>query len=164
MVGRYGCVETIVAAAISAFAVIAAAWINTRGRTQAVPPGAAAGDEPAPRESRLRRAYDGFWTALMRLPAPSSRTTPWLAALLGFLFSGFGIALYFRKPVDVVAGIVFLLPLGAASSGPAEDSTIAWWYWIFAGVTALYGLVRAESANRRLDVEAAAQTAPLLAP
>jgi hypothetical protein len=163
--GRYVRVETIVAAAISAFAVIVAAWINTRGRGVPAPPGAtAAGEALRPRQSRLRRAYLGFWPVLMRLQAPSRRTTPWLAALLGFLFSGFGIALYFRKPVDVLAGILFLLPLGGASSGPAEDSTIASWYWFFAAIAGLYGLLRAESANRRLDAEAAAETAPVLAP
>jgi hypothetical protein len=166
--GGYVRVETIVAAAISAFAVIAAAWINTRGRGQAPPPELGTPDDSSePRKSRVRRAYEGLWTALMRLPAPSRRTTPWLAALVGFLFSGFGVALYFRKGPDVLAGLAFLLPLGLAGGGSAtsEESTLAWWYWIFAALAGLYCLLRAESANRRLDAQVAdAQSAPLLAP
>ena len=117
--------ETVAAAALGALLVAAAVVVSTRLRLGGV---------------------------LARLPAPSSRARPWLAALVAYALGGLGIALYFRTTVDLLVGILFLLPLGAASSNaPGEDNALAWWYWLFAAAAALYALLRAEGANRRLD-------------
>ena len=87
-----------------------------------------------------------------RLPVLDQRTPPWLAALLGYVLGGVGVALAFRTTPDILAGIVLLIPLGLAST---EESGLAWWYWVFAALAALYALLRAETGNRRLDAEAA---------
>ncbi len=79
-----------------------------------------------------------------------------MGALVGFLFGGFGIALYFRRQADVLVGLVFLIPLFLATSGPEnEEATFGWWYWPFATLAAIYCVLRVESANRRLEAEAA---------
>jgi hypothetical protein len=93
------------------------------------------------------------WALLGRLPPPSRVTRPWLAATLGFFFVGFGIMLYFRKLPDVLVGLALILPLGIAgssSSGTSNDPALAWWWWVVAAIAGLYGLLRAESANRQL--------------
>jgi hypothetical protein len=94
------------------------------------------------------RAGPRLTAPFARLPLPDQRTPPWLAAVLGYVLGGVGVALAFRKVPDIVAGIVFLLPLGLASS---EESGLAWWYWLFAALAAVYALLRAETGNRRLD-------------
>ena len=117
--------ETVAAAALGALLVASAVLLNTRFRLGGV---------------------------LAGLPPPSTRARPWLAALVAYALGGLGIAVYFRTTADLLVGILFLLPLGAASSsGPGEDATLAWWYWLFAAAAALYALLRAEGANRRLD-------------
>jgi hypothetical protein len=90
---------------------------------------------------------------LGRLPSPGRRTRPWLAAALGFFFVGFGIMFYFRKLPDVLVGIALVLPLGiggSSSTGTSNDPGLAWWWWVVAAIAGLYGLLRAESANRQL--------------
>ena len=123
--------ETLVAAAVGALAVACGAVLEAR-------------DRPA-------RA----WRLLWRLSPLGERVRPWLAALAGYVLGGIGVALYFRTLPDLLAGLVFLLPLGAASAGGQEESGLAWWYWIFAALAAFYSLLRAGSANRRLDAETA---------
>jgi hypothetical protein len=156
-------VEAIVVAAISAAGAIAVALINARASRQrpALPTTAVEVDDDAAatapeRPGPLARAWERLWQLFGRLAPPNRTTRPWLAGLLGFLFSGFGVALYFRKGVDVIAGIVFLLPLGLMTNDSAgEDPAVAWWYWPFAALTAAFGVLRSESANRRLERELA---------
>lgn len=154
--------ETIVAAAIGAAALIVTTWMTTRASARQPPPGPAplpvsADRTPEERRrsfgERLARLRAQAWQLLLRLPPRRRRARPWLAATLAFLFGGFGVALYFRRPPDVLAGIVFLLPLGAAGGGDAStgEPATAWWYWIFAVLAGLYALLRAESSNRRLQ-------------
>ena len=76
-----------------------------------------------------------------------------MAALVGFLFGGFGIALYFRRQADVLVGLVFLIPLFLGTRGDGADTTFGWWYWPFATLAATYCVLRVESANRRLGAE-----------
>ena len=123
--------ETLVAAVVGALAVAVATLLEARGRP------------------------DRVWRLLRRLPPLGERVRPWLAALAGYVLGGIGVALYFRTVPDLLAGLAFVLPLGAASAGGPEDSGLAWWYWIFAALSALYALLRAGSANRRLEEEAA---------
>jgi hypothetical protein len=98
------------------------------------------------------RAGPRLTAPFARLPALDQRTPPLLAAAVGYVLGGVGVALAFRKVPDILAGIVLVLPLGLAST---EESGLAWWYWLFAGLAGLYALLRAETANRRLDAEAA---------
>lgn len=156
--------EAIVVAAISAAGAIAVALINARASRQrpALPTTAAedhdrAAAKAVPERPRaLARGWERLWQLFGRLEPPNRATRPWLAGVLGFLFSGFGVALYFRKGVDVIAGIVFLLPLGLMTNDSAgNDPAVAWWYWPFAALTAAYGVLRSESANRRLEREPA---------
>jgi len=71
-----------------------------------------------------------------------------MAALVGFLFGGFGIALYFRRQADVLVGLAFLVPLFLATRGSETDeaATFGWWYWPFATLAATYW---ASSSSRR---------------
>jgi hypothetical protein len=146
----------IAVALIAAAGTIITTWMTLRASRNNPPATPAATPtvpvtEPEPRVDPL----DRVWRLFSALPPLGRPVRSWLAALLGFLFSGFGIALYFRKLPDVLVGIVFLVPLGLASSGgadaPADESTtIAWWYWIFAALAGIYGLLRAEAANRQI--------------
>jgi hypothetical protein len=159
--------ETIAAAAISAVAVICAAWITARPRAAAAvaPPPSTA--DSGPRLGRLRELAARSWALLGKLPPLPRRKRPWVAALVGVFFSGLGIALYFRKGPDILIGIPFLLVFALAEDDSARTSgapVLAWWYWIVAGLCGLYSLLRAESANRRLDAAAEAPSAPALAP
>jgi hypothetical protein len=142
----------IAVALIAATGTIITTWMTLRASRNSPP--AAPEATPAALVTPPRPgALDRVWRLFSMLPPLGRPVRSWLAALLGFLFSGFGIALYFRKLPDVVVGIAFLVPLGFASSGreaaPGESGTIAWWYWIFAALAGMYGLLRAESANRR---------------
>lgn len=149
--------EAIVVAAISALGAVAVALINARATRQHYRPAPTTPESPSEAvddhdlPGAPERAWRRLWALFGRLPPIGRRTTPWVAALLGFLFSGLGVALYFRKGADVLVGVVFLLPLLAATSGSGEDTTVAPWYWPFATLTATYCVLRAESANRRLE-------------
>ena len=159
--------EAIAVAAISALGAVAVALINARASrhrstAQALDP---AGDEdgagPEPeRPGKLGRAWARLWELFGRLPMLGERKTAWVAALVGFLFGGFGIALYFRRQADVIVGLVFLIPLFLATRGEGngEETTFGWWYWPFATLAATYCVLRAESANRRLEAEEAVET------
>jgi len=150
-------VEAIVVAAISALGAVAVALINARTTRQreASPKPQLEGDaDPAlapTRPSRLRRAWAWLWELFGRLPVLGRRRTAWVAALVGFLFGGFGIALYFRRQADVLVGLVFLIPLFLATRGDGAETTFGWWYWPFATLAATYCVLRVESANRRLE-------------
>ena len=151
--------EAIVVAAISAAGAIAVAVINaraTRQRDSASPEPVEADADAvvAPgRPGLFRRAWARLWSLFGRLPSLGKRRTAWIAALVGFLFGGFGIALYFRRQADVLVGLVFLIPLFLATRGEGEETTFGWWYWPFATLAATYCVLRVESANRRLEAE-----------
>lgn len=97
--------STLIAAALSAAATVAAAWIATRSRGRGAPtenrgpeiwlPGPR--PEPPPPTGPLQRAGRrirsvagaidaSLWRLLERLPPLKRRKKPWLAAVLGFLF------------------------------------------------------------------------------
>jgi hypothetical protein len=167
--------STLIAAALTATATIAAAWIATRSRRHGAPPEQrgpviwlpAPRPQPPPPPGPLRRAGRwitsvagavdaGLWRLLNRLPPLKRRTKPWLAAVLGFLFGGFGVALYLRRSVDVIIGIVLLVPLSLAGSQlstgqQAADESLPAWAWFVEGSSAFYCYLRAVSSNRRLE-------------
>ena len=151
--------EAIVVAAISALGAVAVALINARATRQreASPkpePKGDAGAALAPkRPGRLRRSWAWLWELFGRLPVLGRRRTAWVAALVGFLFGGFGIALYFRRQADVLVGLVFLIPLFLATRDDGAETTFGWWYWPFATLAATYYVLRVETANRRLEAE-----------
>ena len=166
--------STLIAAALSAAATIAAAWIATRSRGRGAPtenrgpeiwlPGPR--PEPPPPTGPLQRAGQrirsvagaidaSLWRLLERLPPLKRRKKPWLAAVLGFLFGGFGVALYLRRSVDVVIGIVLLIPLSLGGSQfdtgeQAADQSLPAWIWFFQALSGLYCFLRATDSNRRL--------------
>ena len=151
--------EAIVVAAISAAGAIAVAVINARAisRRESAKPEAVEGNADAvvapDRPGMFRRAWARLWELFGRLPPLGKRRRAWVAALVGFLFGGFGIALYFRRQADVLVGLVFLIPLFLATRGESEETTFGWWYWPFATLAATYGVLRVESANRQLEGE-----------
>jgi hypothetical protein len=150
-------VEAIIVAAISAVGAIAVALINarvTRQREASPRPAAGGlGSDIATRPGPFLRAWTRLWEFFGRLPPLGRPRAAWVAALVGFLFGGFGIALYFRRQADVLVGLVFLIPLFLATRGDGAETTFGWWYWPFATLAATYCVLRVESANRRLDAE-----------
>ena len=84
-----------------------------------------------------------------RLPPLRGPKSPGLAAVIGFLTGGIGLAVYFRSvrdflPVDVAAGLVILGSLAFGASPFALAGIVA------PLLGALYGFWRARSSNRRL--------------
>jgi hypothetical protein len=76
------------------------------------------------------------------LPALGARKNPWLALVLGFLFSGVALGIYFRSWIDLIVPTVLWLVL-IATPGDAG-------FWIGAVIGGLWGLLRAVNANERL--------------
>ena len=72
-----------------------------------------------------------------------ARKTPWLAFVLGFLFSGIALGIYFRSWVDFVVSTIIWLAL-IATPGDAG-------FWAGAVIGALWGLLRAVNSNERLE-------------
>ena len=71
-----------------------------------------------------------------------ARKTPWLAFVLGFLFSGIALGIYFRSWVDLVVPTIIWLVL-IATPGDAG-------FWDGAVIGGLWGLLRAVNSNERL--------------
>jgi len=168
---------TLIAAALSAVATIAAAWIAGQPRRHRAPsderrseiwlPEPRTPSPPPPgrlqhaarRLGSVARAVDaGLWDRLDRLPPLKRRTRPWLAAALGFFFGGLGVALYLRRSVDVLVGIVLLAPLSLAGSRldgsqQGADDSLPAWVWIFQALAGLYAFLRSMSSNGRLGAD-----------
>ncbi len=77
-------------------------------------------------------------------PLPPSRTEkrPWLAFVLGFLFSGIALGIYFRNWVDLVVPTAIWLAL---INTPGDAG-----FWIGAVIGGVWGLLRAVNSNERL--------------
>jgi hypothetical protein len=80
---------------------------------------------------------------LLEMLDPVSRDThPNLACVIGFLFGGLGLAIYFRTAVD------FLIPVAITVAGLAAYSALgAFGILTGAVVAALYGYLRASTSN-----------------
>jgi len=76
------------------------------------------------------------------LPPLRARKNLWLAFVLGFLFSGVALGIYFRSWVDLIVPTVVWLVL-IATPGDAG-------FWIGAVLGGLWGLLRAVNSNERL--------------
>jgi hypothetical protein len=76
------------------------------------------------------------------LPPVQGRKNPWLALVLGFLFSGIGLGIYFRSLVDLIAPTVIWLLL-IVTPGDAG-------FWLGAVIGGLWGLLRAVNSNERM--------------
>ena len=72
-----------------------------------------------------------------------ARKTPWLAFVLGFLFSGIALGIYFRSWVDLVVPTIIWLVL-IATPGDAG-------FWVGAVIGGLWSLLRAINSNERLE-------------
>ena len=87
-------------------------------------------------------------SVLTELPVLGGTTSPLLAALIGFLTGGIGLAIYFKSfrdlfPVEAAAGLAVV---GALVTGVnALDVAVI----VTAVVGGLYGWWRARSSNRR---------------
>ena len=77
------------------------------------------------------------------LPPARTRKKAWLAFVLGFLFSGIALGVYFRNWVDLVVPTVIWLAL-IATPGDAG-------FWAGAVIGGLRGLSRAVNSNERLE-------------
>jgi hypothetical protein len=77
------------------------------------------------------------------LPPIRERKRPWLAFVLGFLFSGIALGIYFRSWVDLIVPTVIWLVL-IATPGDAG-------FWAGAVIGGLWGLLRAINANESLN-------------
>jgi hypothetical protein len=84
---------------------------------------------------RIARIMDSF-------PSLADRKRPWLAFVLGFLFSGIALGIYFRSWIDLIVPTVVWLVL-IATPGDAG-------FWLGAVVGGLWGLLRALNSNERL--------------
>jgi len=76
------------------------------------------------------------------LPPARTRKKPWLAFVLGFLFSRIALGIYFRNWVDLVVPTVLWLALIAT---PGDVG-----FWLGAVIGGLWGLLRAINTNERL--------------
>jgi len=72
-----------------------------------------------------------------------TKKTPWLAFVLGFLFSGIALGIYFRSWLDLVVPTVSWLVL-IVTPGDAG-------FWAGAVIGGLWGLLRAVNSNERLE-------------
>jgi hypothetical protein len=76
------------------------------------------------------------------LPPSKTKKRPWLAFVLGFLFSGIALGLYFRSWIDLVVPTAIWVVL-IATPGDAG-------FWIGAIIGGMWGLLRAVNSNERL--------------
>jgi hypothetical protein len=87
-----------------------------------------------------------------KLPHLAKPKSPGLAALVGVLTGGIGLAIYFRSlldllPVELVVTLVVVVAL-ITGVGPLEASYVAAIAAVIVGGS--YGFWRAQSSNRRL--------------
>ena len=80
------------------------------------------------------------------LPPLGARKRPWLAFVLGFLFSRIALGIFFQSWVDVIVLTVIWLVL-IATPGDAG-------FWAGALIGGLWGILRAIDANERLSAGA----------
>ena len=78
------------------------------------------------------------------LPPAKTKKRPWVAFVLGFLFSGIALGIYFRSWIDLIFPTVIWLVL-IATPGDAG-------FWIGAVIGGLWGLLRAINSNERLTM------------
>jgi hypothetical protein len=84
------------------------------------------------------------------LPPPRKQRSPAAAAIVGFLFGGIGLGLYFRSVVDFVIPVLFSLASVAVSLA-VGDATISGkpGFLVGALIAARWGYCRAHHKNAR---------------
>ena len=91
-------------------------------------------------------ATDGIMRRLAEsFPPLARRTDPMAALVIGLVFGGLGLGIYFRSFRDAVAPVLIVIVLAAlfGSTGGVMFG---------AALAGVYGFQRAESSNRRLAV------------
>jgi hypothetical protein len=87
-----------------------------------------------------------FNSVFNQLPPINRRRNPQIAALIGFLLGGIGLAIYFRSFVDFIVPVAMVVLLVAFSAGFSE---LGWFGGaILAGG---YGYLRASRSNSSLE-------------
>jgi len=90
---------------------------------------------------------DSFLAVFDKLPPLRSQKNAQLAALLGFLFGGLGLGIYFLSFIDFILPTVITLLL--ASSFLAGQS-FGFGFWVGVLFSSAYGYFRVISSNKRL--------------
>jgi hypothetical protein len=84
---------------------------------------------------------------LWEVVAPVGRTTkPALAAVIGFVFGGIGLAVYFRTVVDLLIPVAVAL---ACTFVFDEAAGLGWFFGAF--VSSIYGYFRSADSNQRIE-------------
>jgi hypothetical protein len=94
---------------------------------------------------------------LDQLPVLKKRKEPTVALVIGLLFGGLGLGIYFRSIVDFVAPIATFFALTFVSYG-AQIQNLG----LIGGalVAAVYGYFRAQNSNERLSAGTAERVLP----
>jgi hypothetical protein len=142
-------------------------YIPSQSSVHTVPSGPPTVTGPPPRpQSRnegsvdiIDRIFGPVWTAATRLRPLRRRVHPWLAAIIGYIFGGIGLALYFRSWTDVVAAVVLVLTGFALGVFVYVTTGVTLSFWAGAALPALYGYVRASASNRTYPVSSTTRAA-----
>jgi hypothetical protein len=82
------------------------------------------------------------------LPTLRGARSPALATVIGFLFGGIGLAVYFVSPVDAVFPIVIAIMTVGLTAARLHDPALGW--FLGASIAAIYGCIRASNSNSRI--------------
>jgi hypothetical protein len=88
---------------------------------------------------------ESFAKFMDALPPLKSKKNPGLACLLGLLFGGVGLGIYFWSIVD------FVIPIGISILALVALGNIGFWGGVV--VAGLWGFFRAVNSNARLESE-----------
>ncbi len=101
--------------------------------------------------------WDLITKLLDKLPALRARKNPGLAALLGVLFGGVGLGLYFWSFVDFLVPLVIVIAL-TLSFGATKVAAIGWLGG--AVIAGGWGFLRAQNSNTRLQATSTSPSDP----
>jgi len=107
----------------------------------------------------IDRIFGPVWNAATRLRPLRRRVRPWLATVIGYVFGGIGLALYFRTWTDVIAAVALVLVGFVLGAVVYITTGVALSFWAAAALPALYGYVRASASNRTYPVSSGTRVA-----